>query len=113
VVLAFFGLWLAGLAGAVLLPASTFLFLVAGRLVGRSSLAGAVGAAISSRWLPVVLLVAAAVGGAAGSVLQDRAASGPLITALTDVGPQLLCLVVVSRVVAELITAPDYPDASR
>jgi hypothetical protein len=104
-VLALLGLWLAGLAGALLLPATTFLFLAAVRLAGSSGLVGAVGAAVSGRWLPVTLLVTAAAAGAAGSLLQDRGASGPLITGLTDVGPQLLCLVVVSRIVAELITA--------
>jgi arabinofuranan 3-O-arabinosyltransferase len=105
--LALLGLWLAGLTGAVLLPATTFLFIAAGRLAGSSTLAGAICAAVSSRWLPVVLLVAAAAAGAAGILLQDRAASGALITVLTDVGPQLLCLVIVSRIVAELFTTSD------
>ncbi len=106
------GLWLAGLTGAALLPALAFLFLVAGRFAdtSRRRVIGTACEAVSSRWLPLALLLVAAAAGAAGGLLQDRGESGGLITILTDVGPQLLCLVVVSRIVAELIGSPGEHD---
>jgi arabinofuranan 3-O-arabinosyltransferase len=102
-VLALAGLWLAGWPGAALLPAAAFLFMTAisrgWRLLG-------------SRWLAAGLLLAAAAGGAAGDLLREHGASGALVTGLWDVGPQLLCLVVVARVAAQLLR-PAADDGER
>jgi arabinofuranan 3-O-arabinosyltransferase len=100
--LAVLGLWLAGWPGAAALPAATFLFLMATRREWRP---------LSSRWLAAALLLAAAVGGAVGDLLRERGESGALVTGLWDVGPQLLCLIVVGRIAAELIVRWRSPDA--
>ncbi len=105
-VLAVLGLWLAGYTGTVLLPAATLVFLAARRRVaGEPRGAGAVIARVLySRWLVAPLVVAAAAGGAANSL---QLGSGALAAAVTNSGPQLLCVVVVARVAAALVTEPN------
>lgn len=113
--LAFGGLWLGGWPGAALLPAATCLFAGARwRLAtGRPTPAARAWRAISSEWLALGLLLAAATGGAIGTGLMTRGASGPGVALLWDTGPQLLCLVVVGRIVAELTTDRPGQRASR
>lgn len=102
-VLAVLGLWLAGYTGTVLLPAATLVFLAAGRrAAGEPRGAGAVIARVLySRWLMAALVVAAAAGGAASSL---QLGSGALANTVANAGPQLLCVVVVARVAAALVT---------
>jgi len=97
----FLGLWTGGYPGAVLLPAATLLFLF---VIGRTddTAAGRWRRSLSSRWLVVVLMLLAATGGAIGDVLRDRGISTGAVTALWDTGPELLCLIVLARVAAEL-----------
>jgi arabinofuranan 3-O-arabinosyltransferase len=103
--LAFGGLWLGGWPGAALLPAATCLFALARwrAATGRAAAAGPGWRALSSEWLALGLMLAAATTGAIGYGLLNHGASGPWVTALWDTGPQVLCLVVVGRIVAQLI----------
>jgi len=92
------GLWLGGYPGAVLLPVATAVFVLAGRR------GGAVGRVLSSRWGPAAALLMAAAGTTAGSLTLD---GSTLATALTNTGPQVLCLLVLARLAAGLVTS-DY-----
>jgi arabinofuranan 3-O-arabinosyltransferase len=93
------GLWFGGYPGLLLLPATTFLFLLVLKYRDR----GRWWRWLGGRWLVPLLLLAAAVSGAAGIVLQDRGDSGTLVTALVNVGPQVIGLVIVARIIAELV----------
>jgi hypothetical protein len=106
------GLWLGGYTGAILCPAATLVFLAAGRrAAGDSRGPGvAVSRVLHSRWLVAALVVAAAVGSAAGTRLLD---TGALTTAVTNSGPQLLCLVVVARIAAALVRSGDISESGR
>lgn len=96
--LSFIGLWLGGYAGMLFLPLTGALLVVADAL--RSS----------SRWfrrlaLPsavLVLLLAASVSEAVGEQLRLVGESGPVVSFLWDVGPQLLGLIIVARLVTAL-----------
>jgi arabinofuranan 3-O-arabinosyltransferase len=99
-VLAGAGLWLGGRPGALLLPATTFLFVIA----KKYQQAGRFWGWLATQWLVPALMLAVAVSGAAGLLLQDRGASGALVSGLWDLGPQLACLVIVARLAAELGT---------
>jgi arabinofuranan 3-O-arabinosyltransferase len=107
------GLWLAGYAGALALPAATFLFMTARSCLARDRLLALRPAwrALASTWLVVGLMVVAAVGGAAGDWLRDRGDGGAVVSALWDVGPQLLCLLIVARIIAELPAAREWQRA--
>jgi arabinofuranan 3-O-arabinosyltransferase len=113
VVLGGAGLWLGGYPGALLLPIATVIFALAGvqaeRDDGRRSAGAVVGRVLYCRWVPAGLVPAAAAGAAAGSLAFEG--SG-LATALTDSGPQLLCLLVVARLAAGLVarTEAGIPD---
>jgi hypothetical protein len=63
---------------------------------------------LQSRWLVAVLVVVAAVGTAAGTRLLD---TGALTTAVTNSGPQLLCVVVVARIAAALAGPRDVSES--
>ncbi len=97
------GLLLGGYPGAVILPAATCLFLVSNAdffflADGRS--------ALGHLWRPEVpasLLLAASICGAAGEHLQQAGQSGLAVGALLSGVPQVICLVIVGRLVAGLI----------
>jgi arabinofuranan 3-O-arabinosyltransferase len=95
------GLWLGGYPGALLLPAATLVFIVAaGGDQERSQSRWR--QMLSAWWLVTGLMVLVALGGAIGDALQDHNYSGPVVTALWDTGPQLVCLLIVARLIAEL-----------
>ena len=109
--LALGGRWLGGWPGAALLPAVTCLFAGARRRLAARGPAAAPGwRALCSEWLPLGLMLTAAIAGAIGYRLASHGDGGVLVTALWDAGPQLLCLAVVGRIVAELI--PGRPRAA-
>jgi arabinofuranan 3-O-arabinosyltransferase len=111
-VLVVLGLWVAGYPGAVLLPAATLVFVAAGRRAAADARGPgvAVSRVLYSRWLVAALVVVAAAGSAAGTRLLD---TGGLTTAVTNSGPQLLCLVVVARIAAALERPGDISESPR
>jgi arabinofuranan 3-O-arabinosyltransferase len=105
--LAIVGLWLGGYPGAVILPLTTSVFLAAasglplgGTRFGRLRRAEY---ELPRPWLLAVLVLAAATSGAAGRFLQSREAPELVATALQNGIPQVLLLVVISRLAAALI----------
>jgi hypothetical protein len=119
------GLWLGGYPGAVILAGTACLFTAA---VGSYSPGGAtprnspmakrprdsvtgpspfrrkhrVWLELSRPWLVAGLLLAAAGCAVVGERLLGEGASGPLVTALTNTAPQVICLVIVARLAAAL-----------
>jgi arabinofuranan 3-O-arabinosyltransferase len=93
------GFWLGGYLGATILAAATGLFMtaVSYRHSGRYWLE------LSRPRLLTGLLVVAAACGAAGEHLLLAGSSGLLVTALSDTIPQVICLVIVGRLMAALI----------
>jgi arabinofuranan 3-O-arabinosyltransferase len=96
------GFWLGGYLGAAILAAATGLFMTAASYR-------------RSRWywlelsrarLLTGLLVVAAACGATGEHLLLAGHSGLLVTALSDAIPQVICLVIVGRLMAALILPP-------
>jgi arabinofuranan 3-O-arabinosyltransferase len=104
ILLAAAGVWLGGYPGAVLLPVATVVFVQAGRTSGRTagsrSLRAVSARVLYSWWLLPGLVLAAAASTAAGGLMLDGSA---LATALTNSGPQVLCLVVAARIAAGLV----------
>ena len=99
------GCWLGGYPGAVIVPAATVLFAVAGRRAGQ----GRIWAGLSWPWLVPCLMLAAAVAAAAGQHMLLAGDSGRVVTALDDALPQLICLLVIARLAAALLA----PSASK
>jgi arabinofuranan 3-O-arabinosyltransferase len=93
------GFWLGGYLGAAILTAATGLFMTAAsyRHSRRYWLE------LSRPRLLTGLLVAAAACGATGEHLLLAGSSGLLVTALSDAIPQVICLVIVGRLMAALI----------
>jgi arabinofuranan 3-O-arabinosyltransferase len=92
--LALAGLWLGGYPGAVLLPVAVGVFLGASR-GSRGRLA--------DPWLVAGLMLAAAAADAVGERLVLGGDNGPVALWLADGIPQVICLVVIGRLAAELI----------
>jgi arabinofuranan 3-O-arabinosyltransferase len=93
------GFWLGGYLGAAILTAVTGLFMTAAsyqhsRRYWRE---------LSRPRLLTGLLVVAAACGATGEHLLLAGSSGLLVTALSDTIPQVICLVIVGRLMAALI----------
>jgi arabinofuranan 3-O-arabinosyltransferase len=105
-ILAAAGLWLGGYPGVLLLPAACVIFVLAGRQAAATAGDGVRSArTVACRVLysvpvPAVLLLIAAAATAAGSLTLGASA---LTTALTNTGPQVLCLLVVARLAAGLV----------
>jgi arabinofuranan 3-O-arabinosyltransferase len=93
------GFWLGGYVGAAILTAATGLFMTAAsyRRSRRYWME------LSRPRLLTGLLVVAAACGAAGEHLVLAGHSGLLVTALSDAIPQVICLVIVGRLMAALI----------
>jgi arabinofuranan 3-O-arabinosyltransferase len=102
------GLWVGGYLGAVLLPVLTLGFGVGLALAARSRVARQ----LTEPLVIVGLMLAAAASAAAGEQLALHAGSGNLVHVLSDLVPQLACLVIVGRLAAALLSpAPDQdPD---
>jgi arabinofuranan 3-O-arabinosyltransferase len=97
--LALAGLWLGGYPGAAILPAAAALFAVA----VEYRHAHPWWRELSRPWVPAALLMAAAACGVVAGQLVLGGATGPVITTLTDTAPQVLCLVVASRLAVALV----------
>ena len=99
------GLWLGGYPGAAILPAATLVFLVATGYRGGPAPSGLrrLWLGLLQPWTLAVLLLAAAVCSAVGEHLLLAADSGRAVTALVNGIPQVICLVIVARLVAALI----------
>jgi hypothetical protein len=91
------GIWTGGYAGAVLMPIAFASFALA--LAVRH---GPVSAMARSPWMVTVLVLMAAALEALGAHLGSAGPSTTLATALSNTGPQLLCLLVLARVLAGL-----------
>ncbi len=96
--LAVTGFWLAGYPGAVLLPAATVVFAGAGRGAGGNR----VWASLRSPWLAGGLMVVAAGVAAVGQHMMLAGDSGGAVNALVGPVPQVICLLVVARLVVAL-----------
>jgi hypothetical protein len=93
------GFWLGGYPGLIVLPAATGLFLAAAsyrrsRRCWRE---------LHRPLLLAALLLAASACAAAGEQLRLAAATGPFVTGLGNVIPQVICLIIIGRLVAALI----------
>jgi arabinofuranan 3-O-arabinosyltransferase len=115
------GLWVGGAPGAILLPAATLLFVVviayrdaAGGGSGGSSPRHAPGpaarilAAAASAWMTLALVLAAAVCTVLGARLSQATATFGAGQLLSLTVPQVLCIVVVARLLAAVLV-PDQP----
>jgi len=99
------GLWLGGYPGAAILPAATLVFLVSTSYRGGPPPSGLrrLWFELLRPWLLAALLLAATACSAVGVHLLLGADSGPAATALVNAVPQVICLVIVARLVAALI----------
>ena len=96
------GLWLGGYPGIVILLGCTGVFMAAASYRHTSRWWGGLG----RPWLVAAALLAAAVCGAVGENLRQAAHTGAVVTGLWNTAPQVICLVIVAR----LITALVLPD---
>ena len=92
------GLWVAGYPGAVMLPAATACFGVAVHLQPVSRLARQ----LLRPWVVCALMVTASASAAVGQHLRMAEYQGPALNLLWSAVPQLLCVVIVARLVADL-----------
>jgi arabinofuranan 3-O-arabinosyltransferase len=100
-VVALAGLWLGGYPGAAILAAATGLFTAAFSYRRRHR----IWLELSRPWIVAGLLLVAALCDVAGSQLEDTGASGQLVTVLTSIAPQVICLAVVGRLAAALLAS--------
>ena len=110
-VLVITGLLLGGYAGAVIVPATTCLFLVSN---ADLPVLAEGGFALARLWRPRVLaglLVAASICYAAGEHASQAGNSGLAVTALLNGIPQAICLVIVGRLAAAVILSLPGPTA--
>jgi arabinofuranan 3-O-arabinosyltransferase len=98
------GFWVGGAPGAILLPAATLLFVavIAYRDASR------ILAVAASPWLTLALLLAAAVSAVVGARLSQDTATFSAGQLLSLTVPQVLCMVVVARLLAAALL-PDQP----
>jgi len=98
------GLWLGGNSGAIVMPVAGAVFFAAVAFSGRSTICRMA----SSPWVMTCLLIAAAIMNAIGVQLRHGGHVTVTSAVLADAGPQLLCLVIVARlIVALLVTATE------
>jgi len=100
-VIAAAGLWLGGYPGSVVLPLATAAFAACMAFAATNSFCRMV----SSAWLVAVLLLIAAALGAIGIHPRNEGDAGAMVALLWNTGPQVLCLIVVARLVAGLARA--------
>jgi arabinofuranan 3-O-arabinosyltransferase len=94
-----FGLWIGGYPGAVLLPVIVGSFMSAAALRPASAFCRA----LCRPWLLAILMLAAAVSSVAGGELTGNGAAHSLAGALSGAVPQLLCLIIIGRLIAALV----------
>jgi SAM-dependent methyltransferase len=97
------GFWLAGYPGAVIVPTATALFALATRGASQRRF----WSELARPWLVGCLMLAAAVGAAVGQHLLLAGSSGTIGTALDTLIPQVICLLIVGRLAAELVPLED------
>jgi len=98
------GLWLGGNSGAIVMPVAGAAFFAAVAFSGRSAICRMA----SSPWVVTCLLIAAAIMNAIGVQLRHGGHVTVTSAVLAGAGPQLLCLVIVARlIVALLVTATE------
>jgi arabinofuranan 3-O-arabinosyltransferase len=98
------GLWLGGNSGAIVMPVAGAAFFAAVAFSDRSTICRMAG----SPWVMTCLLIAAALMNAIGVQLRHGGHVTVTSAVLADAGPQLLCLVIVARlIVALLVTATE------
>jgi hypothetical protein len=93
------GLWLGGNSGAVVMPVAGAAFFAAAAFSRRSTICRMA----SSPWVMVCLLIAAAIMNAIGVQLRHGGHVTVTSAVLADAGPQLLCLVIVARLIVALL----------
>jgi arabinofuranan 3-O-arabinosyltransferase len=105
--LAGIGLWLGGYPGAVILPLTTSVFLMAASGLlpadGRLGRLVRVERELPRPWLLAGLVLLASISAVAGQYLQSREAPALIVTALQNGIPQFLLIIVIGRLAAALI----------
>lgn len=104
VLLAVFGLWVAGYPGALILPLAVGAFATAMHFRRVLILV-----LFTSPWLVPVLLLTVSALGAAGQHLALTGRAGPIVRVLSDTAPQVLCLIIVARIVTGLVMPEPGP----
>jgi arabinofuranan 3-O-arabinosyltransferase len=103
-----FGLWIGGYLGAILLPASMVVFVVAIALRKTTRMARV----MAHPAVVAVLLLAASASQALGNHLSQTTGAGGAVLSSSSTIPELLCLVIVGRMAAALAVpdrAPEEP----
>jgi arabinofuranan 3-O-arabinosyltransferase len=93
------GIWIGGSIGAALLPLAILIFACALALQGSSVICRE----LTRPWLAGGLLLIAAGLAVIGDQLPQNGASDGVVSALSNTAPQVLCIVVIARLVAALI----------
>jgi arabinofuranan 3-O-arabinosyltransferase len=93
------GFWLGGYPGVVILLGCTGVFMAAASYRHASRW----WAELGRPWLVTAALLAAAVCGAWGESLRQAAHTGAVVTGLWNTVPQVICLVIVARLISALV----------
>jgi arabinofuranan 3-O-arabinosyltransferase len=97
------GFWVAGYPGAVIVGVATAVFVLAARRASQRRL----WSELARPWLVGGLMLTAAIGAAAGQHLVLAGSSGTVVTTLDAWFPQVICLLLVGRLAAELVPLQD------
>lgn len=106
---AVFGLWIGGYPGAVLLPVASAGFMLAIALREDYRFPRL----LASPWLVAVAMLAAAVSGGIGEHLTAEGSTSSLASSLSGSVPQLLCVILVGRLIAALLLSDTAPPRHR
>jgi arabinofuranan 3-O-arabinosyltransferase len=101
-----FGLWIGGYLGAILLPASMVVFVVAIALRKTMRMARV----MAHPAVVAVLLLTASASQALGSHLSQTSANGGAVLSSSSTIPELLCLIIVGRMAAALAVPDRAPE---
>jgi arabinofuranan 3-O-arabinosyltransferase len=100
------GIWIGGSLGAVILPLAILLFACALALQGSSVICRE----LTRPWLAGALLLISAALAVVGTQLSDNGASEGAARVLSSIAPQVLCIIVIGRLVAALIIPMEPAD---